>query len=145
MAKLMVYTSGPAAIESWGGQQGLSAISSEPAKSPQGFGSTTDPKQLATLGSGVLVGNGLMVLFSHTFWPFGELMSIPHPLSSLELYHAAVCGNHAKENLLDGNPSQQLEVAEHLAGAQHHAAQWVVSDAYRQPGFFPDSLVQVFQ
>jgi hypothetical protein len=46
-----------------------------------------------------LSGNGLMVLFSHTFWPFGELMSIPHPLSSLELYHAAVCGNHAKENL----------------------------------------------
>jgi hypothetical protein len=48
-------------------------------------------------------------------------------------------------NLFDRNLPQQFEVAENLACAEHHAAQRVVGDAYRQPGFFPDSLVQIFQ
>ena len=30
--------------------------------------------------------------------------------------------------LLDRNFPQQLEVAEHLAGAQHHGSQWIVGD-----------------
>jgi hypothetical protein len=75
---------------------------------------------------------------------FGIASAVGGPLSSRELYHAA-CGNHAEENLFDRNPPQEFEVAENLAGAQHHAAQRVVRDADRQPRFFPDSLVQVFQ
>ncbi len=50
-----------------------------------------------------------------------------------------------QRSLPDRNLPQQFEVAENLARAQHHAAQRVVSDAYRQPRFFPDSPVQVFQ
>ena len=38
------------------------------------------------------------------------------------------------ENLFDRNLPQQFEVAENLACAEHHAAQRVVGDAYRQPG-----------
>jgi hypothetical protein len=58
---------------------------------------------------------------------------------------AVASGTSPQRSLLDRNPPQQFEVAENLAGAQHHAAQRVVSDAYRQPRFFPDSPVQVFQ
>src|SRR5881628_3181124 len=43
-------------------------------------------------------------------------------------------------SLFNRNPSQQSEVAENLTRAEHHAAQRVIGDTYRQPGFFPDSL-----
>ena len=47
--------------------------------------------------------------------------------------------------LLDRNLAQQLEVAEHLARAQHHAAQRIVGDRNRQPGFFANALVEILQ
>src|SRR5579871_3434391 len=47
--------------------------------------------------------------------------------------------------LFDRYFSQQLEVAEHLAGAQYNAAQRVVGDGHRQAGFFADALVEIFQ
>jgi len=137
MAKLMFYTSGSAAIESC-----LFLGTSNPAR----VGSTTDPKQPATLGSGVLVGERSDGSIQPYFLPFWRAHVHTTPtVFSKSFIMRRHCENHAKENLFDGNLSQQFEVAENLAGAQHHAAQRVVSDAYRQPRFFPDSLVQVFQ
>src|SRR5215475_11804197 len=47
--------------------------------------------------------------------------------------------------LINRNLPQQLEVVQHLSGAQHHAAQRIVSDRHRQSRFFADALVQVLQ
>ena len=69
----------------------------------------------------------------------------PRPTSSIfiaTLHHAPACG---QGSLLNRNPAQEFEVGENLGCAQHHAAQRVVGDAYRQSGFFPDSLVQVLE
>src|SRR5208337_3671092 len=46
-------------------------------------------------------------------------------------------------SLLDRNLTQQLEVREHLARAQHHAAQRVVGDRNRQSRFLADAFVEV--
>src|SRR5260370_41327526 len=45
--------------------------------------------------------------------------------------------------LFDRNFSQQLEIAEHLPGAQHHAAQRIVRDRDRQSGLLADPLVEI--
>src|SRR5207245_5785100 len=58
------------------------------------------------------------------------------------LHHAPACG---QGSLLNRNPAQEFEVGENLGCAEHHAAQRVVGDAYRQPSLFPDSLVQVLE
>src|SRR5213080_4477903 len=77
-----------------------------------------------------------------------NLLKNPCPTSSsyirclATLHHAPACG---QGSLLNQNPAQEFEVVEGLRCAEHHAAQWVVGDAYRQPSFFPDSLVQVFE
>src|SRR5579863_6889097 len=47
--------------------------------------------------------------------------------------------------LLDRNLAQEFEVAQHLARAQHHAAQRIVGDRNRKPGFFADALVQILE
>src|SRR5580700_6168668 len=47
--------------------------------------------------------------------------------------------------LFDRNLSEQLEIAEHLTGAQNHAAQRIVGDGNGQAGFFADALVKIFQ
>src|SRR6266446_5295919 len=76
------------------------------------------------------------------------LLKNPCPTSSCyirclpTLHHAPACG---QGSLLNQNPTQEFEVVENPRCAKHHAAQRVVGDAYRQPSFFPDSLVQVFQ
>src|ERR1700736_6711152 len=47
--------------------------------------------------------------------------------------------------LFDRNLSQQLEVAEHFARAQHHAAQRVIGYRDRQPSFFADAFIQILK
>jgi hypothetical protein len=47
----------------------------------------------------------------------------------------------AKTCLLDGNLSQQLEVAEHFAGTQHYATERVIGDGDRQSSFFADAFI----
>ena len=49
------------------------------------------------------------------------------------------------QNLIHRDATQKPEVVENLRRAQHHAAQGIVSGAYREAGFFPDSLVLVSQ
>src|SRR6185295_1428298 len=43
------------------------------------------------------------------------------------------------------NFAQQLEIAEHLARAQHHAAERIVGDRNRQPGFLANTFVQILE
>ena len=47
--------------------------------------------------------------------------------------------------LVDLDLAQQTEVEEHFTGAQHHRGQWIVGHGNRQPGFFADALVQIFE
>ena len=47
--------------------------------------------------------------------------------------------------LIDRDLPQQLEVAQHLAGTQHHAAQRIIRNRHRQSRFFADALVQILQ
>src|SRR5215813_5226781 len=47
--------------------------------------------------------------------------------------------------LLNRNLPQQFEIAQHLAGTEHHTAQRIVGNRNRQSSFFADALVQVFQ
>src|ERR1700688_1878650 len=46
---------------------------------------------------------------------------------------------------VDRNQTQQVEIAQHFSGAQHHRGQRVVGDRDRQAGFFPDALVEIAQ
>ena len=45
----------------------------------------------------------------------------------------------------DSGRSYREIVRQQCVSAHHHAAQRIIGDAYWQPGFLPDSLVQVFQ
>src|SRR5581483_11356262 len=45
--------------------------------------------------------------------------------------------------LLNRDFSQQLKVAEHLAGAEHHAAERIVRNRNRETSFFPNALIQI--
>src|SRR5439155_20613701 len=47
-------------------------------------------------------------------------------------------------SLLNRNPLQEFEVVENLRCAEHHAAQRVVGDAYRQTGLFRIRLSRFF-
>src|SRR5579862_2892427 len=47
--------------------------------------------------------------------------------------------------LFDRDLSQQLEIAEHLAGAENHAAKRVIRNGNRQTSLFPNPLIQVLQ
>ncbi len=76
------------------------------------------------------------------FPPKPRKIRVPHP----HLYsNASSCARSGQRSLLNRNPAQEFEVGENLGCAEHHAAQRVVGDAYRQSGFFPDSLVQVLE
>src|SRR5580693_4846365 len=50
-----------------------------------------------------------------------------------------------KTALVDANLPQQLEIAQHFAGAQHHGRQRVIGDGNREAGFFADALVEILQ
>src|SRR5439155_7096724 len=69
----------------------------------------------------------------------------PHPHLYIRACNASSCTRSGQGSLLNRNPAQELEVGENLGCAEHHAAQRVVGDAYRQSSFFPDSLVQVLE
>src|SRR3984957_3279796 len=47
--------------------------------------------------------------------------------------------------LFDRNFTQQFEVAEHFARAQNYAAQRIIGNRNRQPGFFPNTFVEILQ
>src|SRR5262245_5691175 len=55
----------------------------------------------------------------------------------------SVTGIPCKAVLIDRNLSQQVEVREHLAGAQHDRRQRIFSHREWQAGFFPQALVEV--
>src|SRR5215472_9432489 len=46
---------------------------------------------------------------------------------------------------LERNLTQQPEIAQHSAGAQNYVGQRVISDGYRQPGFFANPLIQILE
>src|SRR5579862_3652791 len=58
-----------------------------------------------------------------------------------QLHHPRRAGGTSETRLVDGHQPQQVEIAEHLSGAQHHGSQRIVGDGNRQPGFFADALV----
>src|SRR5271165_310413 len=45
--------------------------------------------------------------------------------------------------LINRDLAQQLEVAQHLSRAQHHAAQRIIGNGNRQPGFLANALVEI--
>src|SRR5438105_10148239 len=47
--------------------------------------------------------------------------------------------------LVDANLTQQLEIAEHFAGAEHHGRERIVGYGYGQAGFFANAFIEIFQ
>src|SRR4029077_11666314 len=47
--------------------------------------------------------------------------------------------------LIDATLTQQLEIAQHLARAEHDRRQRIVGDGHRQARFLTDALVEIFQ
>jgi hypothetical protein len=45
---------------------------------------------------------------------------------------------------IDRDATQKREVLEKLRCALHYTAQWIVSNAYRQTGFFADPPIKVY-
>src|SRR5438105_5675455 len=47
--------------------------------------------------------------------------------------------------LVDANLTQQLEIAEHFSGAEHHGRERIIGNRYRQAGFFANAFIKIFQ
>src|SRR5258708_1663930 len=49
------------------------------------------------------------------------------------------------KTLFDGHPPEQLEIRQHLAGAQDHAGQGFLGDGDGQSGFFANPPIQILE